>query len=68
MIEEEDNLISNTIPKKSIFDGKDLKNIIKDVYQDVDQEEKIIDEFVTYSINENLCNKENLSCFNGKYE
>ena len=31
-----------------------LKNIIKDVYQDVEQEEKIIDEFVTYSINENI--------------
>ena len=54
---KEEKYVPNKLPKKSIFDGEDLKNIIKDVYQDVEPEEKIIDEFVTYSINENIFQK-----------
>ena len=50
---EEKDLLS----EKSIFNGEDLKNIIKDVYQESIEEEKIIDEFVTYSINDNLFQK-----------
>ena len=56
---KEEKLKIDPMPQKSIFDGEDLKNIIKDVYRDADEveDEKIIDEFVTYSINENLFQK-----------
>ena len=46
-----------TKQEKPIYEENELKNIIKDVYNDENQEEKIIDEFVSYSINENLFQK-----------
>ena len=45
-------------PGKSIFDGENLKNTIKEIYKDDENlEEKIIDEFVCYSIKENILQK-----------
>ena len=58
------------IQEKSRFDGENLKNILKEIYQEDNQDnslvdinnenqdnDKIIDEFVKYSINENLMQK-----------
>ena len=58
-IEENELIItkSNTlrnIPKKSIFDPENVKDIIKDIYKDDNIEDKIIDEFAQYCIHDNL--------------
>ena len=43
--------------KKTIFTGENLKNTINAIYNDGSQDPKIIDEFVTYSMRENLQQK-----------
>ena len=60
--EEEDEknnfkIKEEVIPKKSIFDGENLKNTIKTIYNGKNIEDKVIDDFVKYSINENLQQK-----------
>ena len=42
--------------KKSIFDGENLKNIVKQIYNDT-EDMKIIDNIVNYSLNENIPQK-----------
>ena len=53
---EEDINLEDDGPK-SIFDGEKLKNTIKMIYNDENQDSKVIDEFVAYSMNENLPQK-----------
>jgi hypothetical protein len=60
--EEEDeknnyNIKEEVIPKKSIFDGENLKKTIKAIYNGKNIEDKVIEDFVLYSINENLQQK-----------
>ena len=55
--EKEDNKKKENISKKSIFDGENLRNTMKAIYNDETMDNKIIDEFVAYSINENLPQK-----------
>ena len=60
--EEEDEknnskIKEEAIPKKSIFDGENLRNTIKVIYNGKNIEDKVIDDFVKYSINENLQQK-----------
>ena len=47
--------------QQPIFDGNNLKNILKEIYNDENEEqkqdEKIIDQFVSYSMNHNLIQK-----------
>ena len=53
---EEDINLEDDEPK-SIFDGEKLKNTIKMIYNYENQDSKVIDEFVAYSMNENLQQK-----------
>ena len=47
--------------QQPIFDGDNLKNILKEIYHDENEEqnqdEKVIDQFVSYSMNHNLIQK-----------
>ena len=52
---EEDINLEDDEPK-SIFDGEKLKNTIKMIYN-YENQSKVIDEFVAYSMNENLQQK-----------
>ena len=57
--EEEDDkndykIKEEVIPKKSIFEGEIFKKTIKTIYKGKNIKEKVIDDFVKYSINENL--------------
>ena len=57
--DEKNDIIKNDITqKKSIFECENLKNTVKAIYNDENQDLKIIDEFVTYSMNE-IYNKKN---------
>ena len=54
ILKREENIMNGDVmPTKSIFNGDELKNTIKDIYRDENLED-VINEFVTYSINENL--------------
>ena len=56
-INEEMKIINKEISHdKSIFDGENIKNIIKQIYNDT-QDTNVIEEFVNYSLNENIPQK-----------
>ena len=55
--EEEDNKIEKEDIRKSYFDNEDLKNIIKNIYNDDTQESKVLDAFANYLIHENFSQK-----------
>ena len=54
---EEKKEINKEGKKTIIFDGENLKNTINAVYNDGSQDPIVIDEFVTYSMRENLQQK-----------